>query len=262
MQAAARPHKSVFLSYSRADLAPVRALAMALRRHGLKTWLDLDDLQPGQRWKEAIGAALAGADAMVFCLSALSLESAWTEVEIGKALALGLPIIPVAIEPVDLGALPAALHDLHVHDMSRHPPRAAAALTAQGIASAMGVAPLHPGELHAAAEDVVDLVVVAMDEAALSDGVPPAAALLVETMDFSAPDLVRLADLLHWAGHARRALLQVGPDSDQAMVGLVLGTLCQAFGPARVQVQCRGPAGAALRAAVQAAGGALTPADG
>ena len=256
MQAAARQHPSVFLSYSRADLAPVRALAMALRRHGLKTWLDLDDLQPGQRWKEAIGAALAGADAMVFCLSALSLESAWTEVEIGKALALGLPIIPVAIEPVDLGALPAALHDLHVHDMSRHPPRAAAALTAQGIAGAMGVAPLHPGEQQAAAEDVVDLVVVALDEACLEDAAP-ADALLVETLDFSAPDLVRLADLLHWSGHARRALLRVGPDSDQAMLGLVLGTLCQAFGPALVQVESRGPAGAALRAAVLAAGVAL-----
>ena len=67
--------KSVFISCSRADLGPVRALALALRRTGLRTWMDLEDLRPGQRWKDAIGSALAAADAMVFCLSALSLES-------------------------------------------------------------------------------------------------------------------------------------------------------------------------------------------
>ena len=67
--------KSVFISYSRADLGLVRALTLALRRSGLRTWMDLDDLRPGQRWKDAIGSALEAADAMVFCLSALSLES-------------------------------------------------------------------------------------------------------------------------------------------------------------------------------------------
>ncbi len=40
--------RSVFISYSRADLGPVRAMALALRRSGLRTWMDLDDLRPGR----------------------------------------------------------------------------------------------------------------------------------------------------------------------------------------------------------------------
>ena len=133
--------RSVFISYSRADLDAVRPLARALRRTGLRTWLDLDDLRPGERWKEAIVNALTAADAMVFCVSSLSLDSAWTSVELQRALALAIPVIPVAMEPLDLGALPEALRERQVCDMSRHPPRHAAVLTAREIAVVLLGAP-------------------------------------------------------------------------------------------------------------------------
>ena len=259
--AAAVPRKSVFISYSRADLVRVRALALALRECGIRTWLDLDDLLPGQRWKEAIADALAAADAMVFCMSALSLESAWTSVELGKAMALALPVIPVAMEPFDAAALPAQLRDLHVHDMSLHPPRHAAAATANGIALALGVAGGAAVQLCAGGaepSDVVALLVVAMDAA--SAAAQQACAALagagggaVAELDFGAVGAVRVADLVHWAGQARRAVLVVGASTDYALAGLVLGTLVQAFGSDRSLLLTCGAATAEAEALARAA---------
>ena len=253
---AAPPTKSVFISYSRADLGPVRALAMALRRAGLRTWMDLEDLRPGQRWKDAIGSALAAADAMVFCLSALSLESAWTSVELGQARARCLPVLPVAIERLDLQRLPEALRDLHVHDMSLHPPRDAARLTAHGIAGALGLPAAAPGAPARDAPAVCETVLFLMDQP------PPAAALALALgspqapawVDFRASGSLRLGDVLHWAGQARTAALLVGPATDPALAGLVLGTLCQAFGHRRVLLLGHGPVPAAIDAAGRVAG--------
>ena len=251
MQADTGDAKSVFISYSRADLAEVRALAMALRRTGLRTWMDLENLLPGQRWKEAIHGALAAADAMVYCISSLSLESAWTGVEIAKARALGIPIIPVAIEAVDLARLPELLRELQVHQMSLHPPRDAAALTAAGIVAALGL-PL-PASAWQGAPEGSDLIAVVMDGRPWS----PPAGLVCEALDCASAAQLCLPDLVHLASRARRAVLVAGPATDAALAGLVMGTLCQAFGNRRVQLQLRGDVGPALAAAARAAGVAL-----
>ena len=251
MQADPEGARSVFISYSRADLAEVRALAMALRRAGLQTWMDLENLLPGQRWKEAIHGALAAADAMVFCISSLSLESAWTGVEIAKARVLGVPIIPVAIEAVDLGRLPEPLRELQVQQMSLHPPRDAAALTAAGIAAALGLR--LPVSARQGAPDVLDLIAVVMDGLPWSEP----ADLVCETLDWRSAEQICLPDLVHSAARARRAVLVAGPTTAAALAGQVLGTLCQAFGNRRVQLKLRGDAGPALTMAARAAGVAL-----
>ena len=247
--------RSVFISYSRADLGPVRALAMALRRAGLRTWMDLEDLRPGQRWKDAIGQALDAADAMVFCVSALSLESAWTSVELGRALARSLRVLPVAVERLDLHRLPDTLRELHVHDMSLHPPRDAARLTARSIAGALGLAPGEGDPAPADADGVCETVLFLL-------GQPPAAGLAQALgggaapacVDLRLPGNVRLGDVQHWAGLARSAALLVGPDTEPALAGLVLGTLCQAFGHRRVLLLCQGAVPAAIVAIGDVAG--------
>ena len=252
--------KSVFISYSRADLTQVRALAMAMRRAGLATWLDLDDLAPGQRWKEAISDAMAASDAMVFCISGLSLESAWTGVEVNKANALGLPILPVAIEAVDLSTLPEALRDLHVYDMSRHPAREAAALTAREIALAVGVPALRLNHSSAVADEVVDVIAICMDTAPVAPDELLAArspGADVEHLDFSRPALIRLPDVVHCSSRARRAVLIVGRASDPALVGLVMGALNQAFGSKRLQMLSRGEAEPWMTTTARIAGVAL-----
>ena len=39
----------LFFSYSRANLLVVRSVAAELRRLGHRTWIDLEDLRPGER---------------------------------------------------------------------------------------------------------------------------------------------------------------------------------------------------------------------
>lgn len=241
----------MFISYSRADLAQVRALTLALRRCGLGTWVDLEDLQPGQRWKDAIGQALAASDAIVFCMSALSMESAWTGVELRQARALGLPILPVAIEALDLGRLPEGLRDLHVHDMHRHAPRDAALRTARGIAAALCVEVGAVDPDTPRADDVRDLIRFAMG-GAYAAGIGDES--VADCIDFRAVDRIRLHDVVHAASQARRAELLVGPATDPALAGLVLGTLCQAFGSRRVTLVRHGPASPLIDAAARVAG--------
>ena len=48
----------VFLSYSRADVDPVRAISQRLVAHGVTPWFDLWAIQPGERWISALEAAI------------------------------------------------------------------------------------------------------------------------------------------------------------------------------------------------------------
>ena len=98
--------RRVFISYSRADIRHVWAIASALRHEGVETWLDFEDLKPGERWKDAIEAALARADLMLFCVSPNSVESAWTSVELKLALENAVPILPLIVHRVAIEALP------------------------------------------------------------------------------------------------------------------------------------------------------------
>jgi hypothetical protein len=221
----------------------VRALAAALRRAGIRTWLDLENLAPGQKWKEAIAGALMASHAMVFCISRLSLESAWINVELEKARSSSLPILPVAIEALDLFAIPKELQDLHVYDMTRHPPRNAAVLTACEIASALQVPADQLAKLNVADLAVIDSIAVVMDAAQWPSVLARNADGLsenVEYIDFSSPDRINLMDLDYWAARARRATVIVGAESDPALVGLVIGALSQTFGSPRLKVLTAG----------------------
>jgi hypothetical protein len=131
-------HK-VFISYSRADLRQVWPLASALRDAGLETWLDFEDLKPGEKWKDAILAALATANAMVFCLSPMSIESSWTSVELKLAAERNLSIIPVMVRRVSPSALPPRLQDVQLLDMERWPADEAPWHAAREVLTALGL---------------------------------------------------------------------------------------------------------------------------
>jgi hypothetical protein len=235
---------SVFFSYSRADLAPVRALAQALRACGVATWLDVEDLQPGQRWKDAIGAALAAADAMVFCLSGPSLSSSWTRVELDKARALDRRVLPVAVQPLHWPDLPHGLADLQGHDMSLHPPALAPARTARAIGRALGLA---LPEVDADTGDAVPVLTLMMDPATVVSSAPA-------TLALAHPELVRLDDLLPWAARARRVQIVVGPGTDPALLGLVVGGLVPVFGADRLTLQLNAGVSPAVMTLARVAG--------
>ena len=48
----------VFISYIRENEEIVDKLCEALESHGIKVWLDRNDIDPGSRWKQAIREAI------------------------------------------------------------------------------------------------------------------------------------------------------------------------------------------------------------
>lgn len=71
---------SVFLSYSREDVAKAQAVASALERHGHSVWWDRQ-LHGGSRFSQEIEQALKRADAIVVLWSRASVQSAWVQDE-------------------------------------------------------------------------------------------------------------------------------------------------------------------------------------
>jgi hypothetical protein len=59
----------VFISYVRENSDDVERLAQALRAYDINVWLDKNQIEPGQRWKEAIRRAISQGDFFIACFS-------------------------------------------------------------------------------------------------------------------------------------------------------------------------------------------------
>lgn len=59
----------VFLSYTHADITPIRKLYENLSNEGFEVWFDEESLIPGQEWKSEIEKALENSDVVIVCLS-------------------------------------------------------------------------------------------------------------------------------------------------------------------------------------------------
>ena len=77
----------VFISYAREDKHRVIGLGRALRASGLRTWIDVEDIVPGERWEAAIEKALRQADFILVCMSTHSVaKRGFAQREIKRAL--------------------------------------------------------------------------------------------------------------------------------------------------------------------------------
>jgi hypothetical protein len=76
----------VFLSYSTANRAKVRDLAVQLRADGVDVWLDEWVIEPGDNIILKIEAGLESSRALVLCMSAAALGSDWVSLERTTAL--------------------------------------------------------------------------------------------------------------------------------------------------------------------------------
>jgi hypothetical protein len=232
----------LFLSYSRGNLLIVRSVAGELRRLGWRTWLDLESLRPGERWREAIERAMAASDAMVFCISRLSLESSWTSVELRAAQQRGLPVVPLLIDDIDIEQLPPALRELQLIVTAGWTPHEMPALAAQAIARSVGRPPAPPawsGDDSAAALRV-ELCATPAGEVTLAWTSVLWSARPAPLGAGALSELARAAD------EARAAELHVGQGIEPATAALVLGTLASRLGPARVRLHCDTPTASAL----------------
>src|SRR5271163_3163590 len=90
----------VFVSYSSRDKDAVKSLTQDLQNADEQVWLD-QRLAGGEAWWRAILEQIRGCDVFIFALSQNSIQSKPCQAELHYAQALGLPILPVQVGPVD-----------------------------------------------------------------------------------------------------------------------------------------------------------------
>lgn len=103
-------NNSIFLAYAREDEGAVKQLYSKLKANGLQPWMDQEDLNPGEHWKETTDEALKNARFFLACLSNRSksksgygqreLRLALSEVE--KKMPGERWLIPVLLEDIEL----------------------------------------------------------------------------------------------------------------------------------------------------------------
>jgi serine/threonine kinase PknH len=118
----------VFISYANQDEDIVQALATDLRRARQTVWLD-QELHGGDTWWQTILKQIRDANVFVFALSNNSQRSKPCRAELDYARALGIPVLPVQIGPLD-GLRSASIADLQIVDYRQRNADAALALIA------------------------------------------------------------------------------------------------------------------------------------
>lgn len=105
----------VFISYVRDNTQEVHRLCDDLKRSGIDVWLDLKDLEPGQRWKDVVKDAISQGDYFIACFSQESEKRAKTYMreelilaceELRQRPRTRVWFIPVRISPCEIPELP------------------------------------------------------------------------------------------------------------------------------------------------------------
>lgn len=89
--------KTVFVSYSSSDKQTVRLLVANLERH-FNLFFDEKSIVAGDSITEKINDGLAGADALLLCVSATSGGSSWVTREYSYALHSSIRVVPVILD--------------------------------------------------------------------------------------------------------------------------------------------------------------------
>lgn len=117
---AAKPTEiSMFLSYAHRNSQIVHELAEQLRHHGVRVWIDKEDILIGDRFIRNISEAISSHKFFVPVVSASYLKSNWCMKELGQAATLEADGRVRAILPVRVGnvRLPPMILDISYHDL-------------------------------------------------------------------------------------------------------------------------------------------------
>jgi predicted nucleotide-binding protein len=111
----------VFVSYARADREPVSQIVDELRKLGIETWVDADQLGAGEVWERAISRALAKSQAVLVFISPAMVKSSFVNLEFEEAVKTGARILPVLLTPTEPGQIPNRLRAIQWLDASHTP---------------------------------------------------------------------------------------------------------------------------------------------
>jgi WD40 repeat protein len=122
-------HKlTVFISYSRRDIAVVDQLVALLEAESIDVLIDRRDLPYGEEWQKELADFIRNADTVLWLVSQDSVGSRWVNWELGEVTRLGKRLVPVRIRDIDPEGLPESLGKIHLlpaeglFDLARHGP--------------------------------------------------------------------------------------------------------------------------------------------
>lgn len=157
--------RQLFISYARENKGSVQELVRHLENLGYESWVD-SSLRGGQTWWNEILRQISQCDAFLVMVSRSSLNSVACKRELKWALALGKPILPVAVERLP-EALPRDLSMLQIVDYSEPGQQSAFALA--GALAALPSAPPLPTELPEAPPPPLSYLTDLIDQVSQSD---------------------------------------------------------------------------------------------
>ncbi|ACZ31667.1 TIR protein [Xylanimonas cellulosilytica DSM 15894] len=105
----------VFISYSSFDRPSVETMAKSLRNVDIDTWID-QELHGGGTWWSQILDQIEQSDVLVYALSQHSRRSKACRAERVYARALGIPVLIVRLDDVELTRTPEALEQIFDYD--------------------------------------------------------------------------------------------------------------------------------------------------
>ena len=91
-------HHKVFISYSRRDKEMAEHLCNILKENGIEYWIDKEGLYSSSNYKELIVDAIDVSKAVLFISSANSNASINVIREIGYAVNMSKPILPLILD--------------------------------------------------------------------------------------------------------------------------------------------------------------------
>jgi hypothetical protein len=129
----------VFLSHSSSDQALVSGMREIATTLGCTLYVYTDDPQGGRNVFDKVKERIGLADAMVVLLTDVSVAGAAVQQEVGAALALGKPIVPVKAKNLDHRGL-GFLLDREWIEVDTHDPTSALADIHKSLARLKGIA--------------------------------------------------------------------------------------------------------------------------
>lgn len=92
----------IFISYSHEDSDFADELMKDFEQAGYKTWSDNRNLAYGTNWKQGIDDAIQNAFVIIVVMTADARQSEYVTYEWSYAMGLGVPVIPVVLEKMEL----------------------------------------------------------------------------------------------------------------------------------------------------------------
>lgn len=91
-----------FISYSSKNLEDALTIRSLLTNRGVRVWMAPGDIPAGSNYAGVLTRAIRNSECLVLLLTNESQNSTWVDKEVERALSYRKPVIPIALEMIDL----------------------------------------------------------------------------------------------------------------------------------------------------------------